>query len=169
MSKKLWSPTETDSRDLVSTFLNVRSENTAQHSAWFRTREHSEQTSKEPNKNLQKICSQFVTTLWPKKNGRRAATNVRNRQEGSSENTHHVQHVDAEKNNKGVRKSRPDKKDKIQCTDGGGSELVEQSVRKRPLELQQGSGDDEQSGYEKRAKRKRFELEKVSPLQDSQQ
>ena len=62
MSKKWWSPTETDSRDLVSTPLNVRSENTAQHSTCFRTRE---QTSKEPNKNLQKICSQFVTTSWP--------------------------------------------------------------------------------------------------------
>ena len=30
--------------------------------------------------------------------------------------------------------------------------MVEQSVRKRTLELQQGSGDDEQSDYEKRAK-----------------
>ena len=63
MSKKSWSPTETDSRNLGSTSLNVRSENTAQHSTWFRTRE---QTSKELNKNLQKICSQFVTISWPK-------------------------------------------------------------------------------------------------------
>ena len=92
MSKKLWSPTETDSRDLVSTSLNVRSENTAQHSTWFRTRE---QTSKEPNKNLQKICSQFVTTSW-QNNGRRAAANVKIDKK-VLKNPQHVQHVDAEK------------------------------------------------------------------------
>ena len=122
-------------------------------------------TQQELAEDLLSVCHYFVA----KNNGRRAAANVRNRQEGSSEKRQHVQHVDAEKNNKGVRKSRPDKKDQTQCTDGGGSDLVEQSVRKPTLELHQGSGDDEQSDYEKRARRKRFELEKVSPLQDAQQ
>ena len=61
-----------------------------------------EQTSKEPNKNLQKICSQFVTTSWPNTTEDEPLPMLEIDKKGV-ENPQHVQHMDAEKNNKGVR------------------------------------------------------------------
>ena len=62
-SRKLWSPTETDSLVSESTFLKVPSKNTEQYSTWFQS---NKQTTKEPRKNSVTISSRFVTTLWPR-------------------------------------------------------------------------------------------------------
>ena len=55
-SGNVWSPTEIDSSDLVSTSLNVRSENTAQHSTWFRSRNRLP-------RNPTRTCRRFALSL----------------------------------------------------------------------------------------------------------
>ncbi len=62
-SKKLWSPTKTDSLALESSSLNARSPNTARHSTWFRVNRIAPTPS---TKSSPKISSQFVTTSWPR-------------------------------------------------------------------------------------------------------
>ena len=62
MSRKLWSPIQTDSLVSESTCLNVHSTNITSHSTWFRVILNS-QTLKA---NSLMIFSPFVTSSWPK-------------------------------------------------------------------------------------------------------
>ena len=152
MSKKLCSPIETDSSDLVSTSLSVRSENTAQHSTWFRTRE---QNSKEPNKNfaedLLSVCNYFVAKT-------------------TEDEPLPMLEIDKKGVLKTFNMSSTSTQRKI-------TKALGNCVLTRKVKLNVRTEDDRiwlnkalaNARWNYNTKRKRFELEKVSPLQDSQQ